>query len=292
MGVSAFKKFKDSHPGKKIILATYERNVEMMAGFGIFDELIPIPNGQKYAPLPIPGDSKIIKLIDLEMDFKPMHGKPLETNKMPRHEVFSEILGLGQPKFEFMPMPDYPEARRNVEELFKKERIDINQRFVIFNLIASNPARSWWEPYYPALIEAVEKAGFVPLMVGTKDSKFYKGKKVVNFVGKTKTIAEFIEVVKLGRYVISTDSSAYHVAAFSGIPFLSIFTGGVKPEARVSHYEKYEILEPPKSLKCYPCWDEGCTDLSVRWKKDPCRLIIKPEEAIEKFKKLVEKYPR
>jgi len=66
----------------------------------------------------------------------------------------------------------------------------------------------------------------------------------------------------------------------------------VKPEARLGFYEKYEVLEPPASLKCYPCWDEGCKDLSVRWKKDPCRLIIKPEEVIVKFKDLVKKYPR
>jgi len=297
MGMSAFKNLREKYPDKKLILATYERNIEMMAGFGIFDELIPIPNGQKYVPLPIPKDAELYDLRSLEMDFTPMHGKPLETNKMNRHEVFSEIFGLGQPPFELFPMPNYPEARKNIEELFKKERININQfaqggqEFVVFNLIATNPARSWWEPYYPELIKAVEEIGFTPIITGTKDSKYYQGKNVINLVGETKTIAEFIEVIKLGKYVISTDTSAYHIAAMAGIPFLAIFTGGVKPEARVSHYEKYEVLEPPSSLKCYPCWDEGCKDLSVRWKKDPCRLLIKPEEAIGKFKELIEKYP-
>ncbi|MDD3486857.1 MAG: glycosyltransferase family 9 protein [Candidatus Moranbacteria bacterium] len=290
MGVGAFANLRKKYPDKKLILATYGRNVEMMMGFGIFDELVPIPNGQKYPPLPIPKDSETYDLRSLEMDFSPMHGKPLETNKTNRHEVFSEILGLDMP-FELVPMPDYPGARKKVENLFRKEGVDIKQNFVVFNLIASNPARSWWEPYYPELIKAVEDAGFVPLIVGTKDSEFYRGSKVVNLIGKTKTIAEFIEVVKLGKYVISTDTSAYHVAALSGIPFLAIFTGGVKPEARLGFYGKYEVCEPPASLKCYPCWDEGCKDLSVRWKKDPCRLIIKPEEVIEKFKKLVEKYP-
>lgn len=292
MGMSVFASLRKKYPDKKLIFATYQRNIEMMDGFGIFDEFIPLPDGQKFAVLPVPKNAKVYDLRSLEMDFSPMHGKPLETNKTHRHEIFSEIFGLGQPPFELVPMPSYSEAQKKVEKLFEEEKIDINQKFVVFNLIASNPARSWWEPYYPALIKAVEDMGFIPLIVGTKDSDFYTGKKIVNLVGKTKTIAEFIEVVKLGKYAISTDTSAYHIAAMAGIPFVAIFTGGVKPEARLGHYEKYEAVEPPASLECYPCWDEGCKDLSVRWKKDPCRLAIKPEEVIEKFKKLVEKYPR
>lgn len=290
MGVSAFKKLKDANPGKKLVLATYQRNVEMMDGFGIFDELISIPDGQKYAPLPIPGDAKFFDLIDLEMDFKPILGAPREDNKVNRHISFSKKLGLDQ-EFELVPMPDYPQAKVRIEKILRDMGISLDQKFVVLNLISANPARSWWEPYYPELIKAVEDMGFIPIITGTKESFYYKGKKIINLTGKTKTIAEFIEVVKLGKYVISTDTSAYHIAALAGIPFLAIFTGGVKPESRLGFYDKYEVLEPPASLKCYPCWDEGCKDLSVRWKKDPCRLIIKPEEAIEKFKELVEKYP-
>jgi len=292
MGVSAFKKLRQKYPDKKLILATYERNIEMMAGFGIFDEFIPIPNGKKYSPLPLPtGEGvKIFNFIDLEMDFGPIWGRVKEDNKINRHFVYSRKMGLEE-SFELVPLPDYPQARKKVEKIFEDLGISLNQKFVVFNLIASNPARSWWEPYYPALIEAVEEMGFVPLVVGTKNSPYYKGKKLINLVGKTKTIPEFIEVVKLGKYVISTDTSATHIAALAGIPFLAIFTGGMTPESRLNLYEKYEALAPPASLKCYPCWDEGCKDLSVRWKKDPCRLAILPEEVIEKFRKLVREYP-
>lgn len=290
MCVSAFKKLREKHPDKKLILATYERNIEMMSGFGIFNEFIPIPNGQKYSPLPIPGDSKIYNLISFEMKVTATEGIPTEANKIHRHLVFSKILELDD-EFKLVPMPDYPEARQAVKKLFNDLKININQKFVVINLVSTNPARSWWEPYYPALTKTIEKMGFVPIIVGTKDSKYYQGKGIINLVGKTKTIAEFIEVIKLGKYVISTDTSAYHIAALSGIPFLAIFTGGVLPEARLKYYKKYEVLEPPKSLKCYPCWDEGCSDPAVRWQKDPCRLIIKPEQVIMKFKKLVEEYP-
>ncbi|KKT72496.1 MAG: Glycosyl transferase family 2 [Candidatus Moranbacteria bacterium GW2011_GWF1_44_4] len=324
MGVSAFKNFRETrlrqgppatmlqlragfggqeYPERKLILATYERNIEMMAGFGIFDEFIPIPNGKKYSPLPIPtGEGgKIYNFIDLEMSFGPIWGNVKNDNKINRHFVYSRRMGLDE-NFKLVSMPDYPEARKRVEKLITKIGVDIsakggsasggNQKFVVFNLGASNPARSWWGPYYPKLIEAVEKMGFTPLILGTKDSEYYKGEKVVNLVGKTKTITEFIEALKLGKYVISADTSATHIAALAGIPFLAIFTGGMTPESRLNLYEKYEVLAPPKSLKCYPCWDEGCKDLSVRWKNDPCRLLIKPEEVIDKFKKLVEKYPR
>jgi len=297
MGVSAFKNLRKKYSDKKLILATYERNVEMMRVFGIFDELISIPDGQKYAPLPIPGDAKIFNLIDLEMDFKPILGVPKEHNKENRHISFSKELGL-DPKFELVPMPDYPEAKKRVEKMLRSMGISPDQSarggqgFIVLNLISANPARSWWEPYYPELIKALEDMGFIPIITGTKESFYYKGKKIVNLTGKTKTVSEYIEAVKLGKYVISTDTSACHIAALAGIPFLAIFTGGVKPESRLSFYDKYEVLEPPASLKCYPCWDEGCKDLSVRWKKDPCRLAILPEDVIEKFKKLVEKYPK
>ena len=291
MGISAFRKLKDANPDKKIILATYERNIEMMEEFGIFDEIIPIPNEQKYAPLPIPKDSKFYNLIDLEMDFKPILGIPREENKTNRHISFSKAFKLDL-EYRRVPMPDYPKAKTRIEKILGDMGVDLSQKFVVLNLISANPARSWWEPYYPALIKAVEDMGFVPIITGTKESFYFKGRKIVNLTGKTKTIAEYIEAVKLGKYVISTDTSAYHIAALSGIPFLAIFTGGMTPESRLNLYEKYEALAPPASLKCYPCWDEGCKDLTVRWKKDPCRIIIKPEEVIKKFKKLVEKYPR
>ena len=290
MGVGAFKKMKEQHLEKKLILATYQRNIEMMSGFKIFDEFIPIPNGKKYAPFPLPQNSQIYNFINLEMFFGPAMAIPKEDNKIHRHLIYSRELGLDT-GFEPVPMPEYPAAKGRVIELFQKLKINPNQRFVVLSLLATNPARSWWEPYYPKLIAAIEGMGLIPVVVGVDNSGYFKGSRLINLVNKTKTITEYIEVVKLGKYVISTDTSAYHIAAFSGIPFLAIFTGGVKPESRVKFYSKYEVVEPPADLACHPCWDKGCTDLAVRWKNDPCRTSITPEMVIDKFKKLVEGYP-
>ncbi len=289
MAVSAFNNLRKKYPNKKLILLTYERNMEMMEGFKIFDEILPIPNNQKYAPLPIPGPkSQVFNLIDMEMKFGHSFAKAKNSNKINRHLVMTEKLNVDK-KFEIVPMPEYPKAKKQLLKTLAEMEIELEQDFVVLNLIASNPARSWWEPYYPKLIKAIEDLGFIPLVVGTKDSPYFQGEKLVNLVGKTKTITEYIEAIKLGKYVISTDTSAYHVAALADIPFLAIFTGGVLPEARLQNYSKYEVIAPPKTLSCYPCWDEGCKDLSIRHKKDPCRLIIKPEEVIEKFKQLINK---
>lgn len=290
MGISAFKKLKERYPEKKLILATYQRNMEMMSGFKIFDEFIPIPNGEKYPPIPISKDSQIYNFIDLEMHFGPILGIPKEDNKIHRHLIYSRDLGLDN-SYELVPMPEYPEAKENVLRLFRKLKINLNQKYVVLSLIATNPARSWWEPYYPKLIEAIEGMGLIPLVVGVENSKYYKGRKLINLVNETKTITEYIEVVKLGKYVISTDTSAYHIAAFSGIPFLAIFTGGVKAESRVTYYSKCETVQPPADLECHPCWDKGCADLAIRWKSDPCRTSIPPEVVIKKFEELVKKYP-
>ena len=50
MGMSAFKKLKSRYPEKKLILLTYQRNIEMMSGFKIFDEFLPIPNRGNICP--------------------------------------------------------------------------------------------------------------------------------------------------------------------------------------------------------------------------------------------------
>ncbi len=290
MGVCAFTKLKRQFPEKKLILLTYQRNIEMMDGFKIFDEFLPIPDGQKYAPLPIPKDSKSYNFIDLEMAFGTIWGRPKQDNTLHRHLIYSRDLGL-ENSYEPVPIPEYPEARQRVIKLFQKRDIDLDQKFVLLNLIATNPARSWWPEYYPQLIKNIENMGFIPLVVGTEDNPYFIGNKLVNLVNKTKTITEYIEVIKLSKYVISTDTSAYHIAGYSKIPFLAIFTGGIKPESRLIYYSKYEAVEPPSDLKCHPCWDRGCTDLSIRWKSDPCRTSILPDGVIEKFKKLVKTYP-
>ena len=290
MGVSAFTNLRRQYPDKKLVLLAYERNVEVMAGFGIFDEILPIPNGKKYSPLPLPTrGTTVYDLVDLEMQFGPIHAKSKEANKVPRQVSFARAIGVSE-EYVHVPMPEYPEAKEKVLGLIREAGAHEDDTFVVFNLLATNPARSWWYPYYPALIAAVEAMGFVPLVVGVQDSEHFQGKRVINLNGKTKTIAEYIEAVKLGSYVISTDTSACHVAALADIPFLAIFTGGVPPEARLQFYTRYEALEP-SGLACYPCWDEGCKDPAIRWKKDPCRLLITPKMTIEKFKKLVEAYP-
>ena len=289
-GVPVFAQLRRKFPTRKLIMATYVRNIEMIAGFHIFDEFIPIPNDHKYVPLPLPQGAEVINLINMEMHFTPTWGTPLEDNMVPRHLAYARRLGV-DPPFEPISLPQYPEARCRVHNLLRKLRVSPEQHFVVLNLLASNPARSWWEPYYPSLIRAVEDMGFTPLVVGLKSSRYFKGKRLVNLTGKTATIPEFIEAVRLGSYVISTDTSAYHIAALADIPFLAIFTGGVKPEARLSFYRRWEAVEPPPILTCHPCWDEGCKDMAVRWRREPCCIIVTPEMVIDKFHKLVSTYP-
>jgi ADP-heptose:LPS heptosyltransferase len=290
MGISAFQKLRERHPEKKLVLATYQRNIDMMAGFKIFDKFIAIPDDRKFSPLPIPQASQIYDFIRMEIEFESFWAITNEDNRVNRHLVYTRELGLDQ-DYKLVPMPDYEEARQRVRQLLLDLKVDLGQRFAVLCLISANPARSWWEPYYPQLLEAVQAMGLTPLVVGTRDSKYFLGHGIINLVGKTRTVTEYIEAVKLGKYVISTDTSAAHIAAMSRIPFLAIFTGRVKPAGRLNFYTDYEVVEPPASLSCYPCWDVGCKDLSVRWQSDPCRLLVTPEEVIEKFKGLVSRFP-
>jgi len=234
MGVSAFNNLRKKYPDRKLVLMTYQRNIEMMSGFKIFDEIIPIPNGKKYLPLPIPTvGTEVYNLIDFEMHFGQNWGKAKETNKVPRHISFCNVLDVND-EYELLKMPDYPKAKEKIIKLINKAGFKETNNFVVLNMLASNPARSWWEPYYPQLISAIEEIGFIPVIVGTKNCAYYRGNAIINLTEKTDTITEYIEALKLGKYIVSTDTSAYHVAALSKIPFLAIFTGGVTPESRLS----------------------------------------------------------
>jgi GT2 family glycosyltransferase/ADP-heptose:LPS heptosyltransferase len=290
MGVSSFQKIRETYPERKLVLLTYQRNMAMMERFGIFDKILPIPDGKKYSPLPVPSKNTIEhNLIDIEMKFGGTFAETKEANKVHRHIAFTRKFGLDE-SYSMIPMPEYPEAKARVHEILCEMDVSTDSPFVVFNLIATNPARSWWEPYYPELIAAVEKMGYLPVLIGTKGSPYFKETGAVNLVGKTITIPEYIEALKLGKYVISSDTSACHVAGLSDIPFLAIFTGGVLASARLNYYQKYEVIEP-QGLACYPCWDVGCRDRSVRWKKEPCRLMLTPDKVIEQFRKLTLKYP-
>ena len=290
MGISSFKMLRDTHQSRKLILLTYERNIAMMERFGIFDEILPIPNGQKYSPLPVPSKgTTVFNFIDIEMDFGGPFAVSKDDNKLHRHIAFTRKFGL-DPTYSIVPLQEYPNAKARIHQLLLDMGYRIDLPFVAFNLTASNPARSWWEPYYPSLIEAVERMGFIPIFTGTKASPYFKGKNAINLIGKTNNIPEYIEALKLGKYIISSDTSACHIAALAGIPFLAIFTGGVLANARLNFYEKYEVIEP-NGLDCYPCWDVGCKQKSLRWKKEPCRLMLTPEAVIAKFETLVKNHP-
>ncbi len=291
MGISSFKMLRDKHQNRKLILLTYERNIAMMKRFGIFDEILPIPNGKKYAPLPVPSKgTTVFNLINIEMDFGGPFAVSKDDNMVHRHIAFTRKFGLDTNTYSSVPLQEYPTAKARIHQLLRDMGYRIDLPFVSFNLMASNPARSWWEPYYPSLIEAVERMGFVPIFIGTKESPYFKGKNAINLIGKTNNIPEYIEALKLGKYIISSDTSACHIAALAGIPFLAIFTGGVLAKARLNFYQKYEVIEP-NGLDCYPCWDVGCKHPTLRWKQEPCRLMLTPEAVISKFETLVRKHP-
>ncbi|NTW14924.1 MAG: glycosyltransferase family 9 protein [Candidatus Moranbacteria bacterium] len=289
MGIASFFKLRKKHRYRKIVLFTYERNIGMMSGFGIFDEILPIPNGKKYSPLPLPTcGTTIFDFVDMEMQFGKTFAETKEDNKVHRHLVFTKYMGLDD-EYVSVPMPEYREAKARVHSLVSDCGGKEGDRYIVLNLIASNPARSWWEGYYEPLIAAVERLGFVPIIVGTTGSRHFVGKRVINLIGKTKSIEEYIEAVKCGSYVISTDTSACHVAGLSDIPFLAIFTGGVPVSARLGYYKRYEAVEPT-GLACFPCWDEGCKDLSLRHKREACRLMITPQMVVNKLEILVGRY--
>lgn len=296
LGVCAFRKLRRQYPEARLLLATYARNIKMMAGFKIFDDLIPIPDGRKDAPLPLPRAAQEYNFINHQRKFEYLRDLWGGTASQPDHMLnphlrYCRELGLDD-SFELVPLPDYPEERDRVRELLARRGLTPEMPLVVLNLLATKPGRSWWEPYFPALLTALEDMGFIPLIVGAKDSPSFRGRRVVNLANQTRTVTEYIELVKMGQYVISTDPSAWHIAAFSGIPFLALFTGEGRPEAQLRLYEQYEAAAPPEPLSGSPRWSQGCRDLLGRWRGAPRRGAVTPAAVLAKFKRLMAQYPR
>jgi len=137
MLIPSFRKLKEMYPSRKFVLFTLARNIAMMEGFNIFNEFYPIPDGKKYSPLPVPMHmTNVYNLIDMEMNFNVPCGEAKEDNKVHRHIAFTRKFGLDA-EYPFIPMPEYPKAKKRVQSILHEMGVPGNVRFVTFNMMGT-----------------------------------------------------------------------------------------------------------------------------------------------------------
>ncbi len=103
------------------------------------------------------------------------------------------------------------------------------------------------------------------------------------------SIRQWMSVMSLTDYVISVDTSSFHLAGGLGKPVLGIFSI-VSGETYSKYYPQAITLQgncPLDHSGCY-LWNKCPVTREIR---KPCITSIKVNEIIEKFKKLISKFP-
>src|SRR5574344_152871 len=152
--------------------------------------------------------------------------------------------------------------------------------FIVFPS-ASTTLKRWPIANYVLLTELVYNKLQIPLLICGTDSdlasldefrKMLKDIPYVNVVSKT-NLLEFIELVKSASFIVTNDTSTYHIAAINQTP-VAIITGGYTYDRYVSYkFEEMNRYRRPciivKNKKCFNC-DNRCKRLSKDDELWPC----------------------
>lgn len=269
----AFSAFRKKHKDKTIALATYARNTELMELSGCFDKIIPMYKKAEK----IESSGRMYDCRDLFEKNKDEEkvGCYHETESRPK--AMAHFLDV-EPDENYKLSGDLA-ANVEVQKLLVDSGIDLEEdKIVTLQLDATCKARSWIKKYFKPLFKLLNKAGYIPVLLGSRlegglESYFH----CVNLTGRT-SIAMFNALIRSSAAFIGVDSGGVHLAAANGIPFVAMFNA-IDPKLRLEDYKNYCVIYP-ESLKCAPCWDEGCVKMS-------CMRLMTPEVVMGAFERLL-----
>ena len=180
-----------------------------------------------------------------------------------------------------------------------KLSIKLPKEFVIFFPSASTQLKRWPIKRYAEVAHRFYNKTKLPIVLcGTKDDlnslnefkEMIKDIPSVDIIGKT-SLLEFIQVVKKASYVITNDTSTYHIAVVNQIP-VAIITGGYTYDRYVTYnfknsnkYKKPYVIV--KKMKCFNC-DNKCKKLNGNDTTWPCLNAITTEDAWKVINKMIE----
>lgn len=199
------------------------------------------------------------------------------------------IRGLGR--------PDYEVELHKIN--VKKINVDLPNEYYIIFPSASTHLKRWPIDRYASIARKVyEKTKLPILFCGTNSDldsinelkKLIKDIPSYDIVGKT-TLLEFIGVIKKARFVITNDTSTYHIAVTNEIP-VTLISGGYT----YSRYCEYNFKNKDKYLrpylamsndKCFNC-DNVCKYLKSRDKVWPCLDKVTVDMAWNVIEKMID----
>ena len=191
----------------------------------------------------------------------------------------------------------------NVEycELPKKEFTGAlpNNYFLVFPS-ASMELKKWPLDRYAEIINRIyEKTKYSLVLCGTKVDKedcdqlqvlLDKKIPVINLIGKT-NLLEFISIIEKANFVITNDTSTYHISVVNQTP-VTIISGSYTYDRYVSYDFKgcSKYIKPyiaAKKMDCMNCYNK-CSKIKKNDKLWPCLSAISTDDAWKVINRMID----
>lgn len=214
----------------------------------------------------------------------------VKTKNLSLLEFYAEFIrGLGIKNFEV----EFTKIK------VKNFKIKLPKEYFIVFPSASTQLKRWPVERYAEIIKKVYNKTKLPILFcGTSSDidsisalkELIKDIPQYDMVNKT-TLLEFIEIVKRAKFVITNDTSTYHIAVTNEVP-VTIITGGYTYD----RYVKYQFKNENKHLKpyivvnhakCFNC-DNNCAYLKNGDTVWPCLNKISVNDAWKVISKMID----
>ncbi len=227
--------------------------------------------------------------------------------KLIYNKIYTKIIEVRKPNLSLIEF--YAEfirelGNKDFKVKFTKTKIDnfkieLPDNYYIVFPSASTLMKRWPIERYAEIIKMIYKKTKLPILFcGTNNDieSINELKKLISdipqydYTNKT-SLLEFIEVIKRAKFVITNDTSTYHIAVINEVP-VTIITGGYT----YNRYVKYEFENMDKHLKpyivisdnkkCFNC-DNNCKRLKSGDDIWPCLNDISIENAWKVIEKMI-----
>ncbi len=186
------------------------------------------------------------------------------------------------------------------KENYKIDKITLPKKYYIVFPSASTMLKNWPIESYAEIIKKIYNKTKLPvLFCGTNSDvqSICQLKKLIgdipqyDYVNKT-SLLEFIEVIKKAKFVVTNDTSTYHIAVINEVP-VTIITGGYTYDRYVEYnFKGCEKYKRPyivvHKMDCFNC-NNNCNKLKNDDKLWPCLEKITVDDAWKVIDKMIDK---
>lgn len=145
-----------------------------------------------------------------------------------------------------------------------KFKIDPDKKNIVLvpggskNMMRDDFLRRWPIENYTQLAAQFIAAGYVVILVGSKDDvwvkPYFSGIQIEDFIGKT-SIQDLVDIFSRANLIISHDTGPLHLASMTHTTLIAIF--GPTPASAVISEERKSlvVMKANKDVGCAPCYD-------------------------------------